>query len=243
MKPTRIAVLLLACSLWPLASCAPSGERLLARAEQQMAAGEYRAAMIDLRNYLSKNPGDAHARALLGLALLKQGYSDEATVEVRKAKEAGAVPSDTLVVDCGLMFARNEHQKVLDECTLPAADDAHLADIAITRGDALLKLQRYEEARGSFEAALHARPEDLDALGGLAEATLRADGTAAHAGGIEAARKVMAAAPDSVRGKLGYWLTLGSIEPMSRPKRHSSRPWPVRRTMSLRWTRSPRCTT
>lgn len=209
----RHAGLLIACALWALASCAPSGEKLLARAEQQLAAGEYRAAMIDLRNYLSKNPGDAHARAMLSLALLKLGSANDAQAELAKAKAAGAVPADTLVVDCGLMVARNEHQKVLDECVLPAGTDEHFSDIAIARGDAFLGLQRYEEARGSFEAAQKAQPESLDALGGLAAAAFGAGGPgAAHAGDIEAARTVMAGAPDSLQRKPGYWLTLGSLE-------------------------------
>ena len=35
-----------------LSACAPKGEALLSRAEQSLAAGEYQAAMIDLRNYV-----------------------------------------------------------------------------------------------------------------------------------------------------------------------------------------------
>jgi len=67
------ACALLACLLVPLAACSPSGEKLLARAEEQLAVGEYRGAMIDLRNYLARNPDDARARVDLGLAMRELG--------------------------------------------------------------------------------------------------------------------------------------------------------------------------
>ena len=60
--PTRsrsaaLPAILLASLLWSLAACAPSGEKLLARAEEQLAGGEYRAAMIDLAQLPRPQPG------------------------------------------------------------------------------------------------------------------------------------------------------------------------------------------
>ena len=73
------------------------------------------------------------------------------------------------------------------------------------RGEALLGLRRYDEARASFESVLKAQPQNLNALQGLAVAAF-------GAGGIEAARTVFAGAPEQVRSRPRYWLALGSLE-------------------------------
>ena len=61
-RTAATAPALIAAVLAALAACAPSGEKLLARAEQQLAGGEYRGAMIDLRNYLAVTLGDPPGR-------------------------------------------------------------------------------------------------------------------------------------------------------------------------------------
>jgi putative PEP-CTERM system TPR-repeat lipoprotein len=188
-----------------LAACAPSGEQLLARAEQQLADGEVRGAMIDLRNYLSRNPDDARARARLGLVMLEMGDVAAAEAEIVKAKKLGAARELTLVADCRLMVARDAYDKVLEECTAPEGSADLATDLFITRGDALIGLKRYDEARDSFESVLAARPNNLNALQGLAAAAF-------GSGGIGAARSVFTGAPDSFRQQPRYWLALGSLE-------------------------------
>ena len=203
--PAVRTLLVLACMLSPLAACAPSGEKLLARAERQLADGEYRAAMIDLRNYLSRNSDDPRARAQLSLVMLELGDFKAAEVEVNKAKALGAGLEQTLVVECRLMILRNEFQKALDECTVPPDAEELSVEMAITRGDALLGLRRYDEARSFFESALRVRPESMPALQGLGAAAF-------GAGGIEAARTVFSAAPEGLKRRPRYWLALGSLE-------------------------------
>ena len=199
------AYALLACLLVPLAACAPSGEKLLARAEKQLAVGEYRGAMIDLRNYLARNPDDARARVDLGLAMLELGEVTAAEEEIAKATSLGAGRDQTLLVECRLMVARASYQKALDECTASGADASRAVELSVVRGEALLGLRRYDEARASFESVLKAQPENLNALQGLAIAAF-------GAGGIEAARTVFAGAPEQVRSRPRYWLALGSLE-------------------------------
>ena len=208
--PTRsrsaaLPAILLASLLWSLAACAPSGEKLLARAEKQLAGGEYRAAMIDLRNYLARNPDDPRARVQLGLAMLELGDITAAEAEIAKATSLGAGREQTLVVECRLMIARAAYQKALDECTSPGEDASRAAQLSVVRGDALLGLRRYDEARASFESVLKAQPQNLNALQGLAAAAF-------GAGGIEGARAVFAGAPEQVRRNSHYWLALGSLE-------------------------------
>jgi len=204
-RPTALSAIVLAGLLWPLAACAPSGEKLLARAEEQLAGGEYRAAMIDLRNYLARNPDDPRARVQLGLAMLELGDVTAAEAEIAKATSLGAGREQTLVVECRLMIARAAYQKALDQCTSSGDGAIRAADLSVVRGDALLGLRRYEDARASFESVLRSQPENLNALQGLAAAAFGAEG-------IEGARPVFAAAPEQLRRNPRYWLALGSLE-------------------------------
>jgi putative PEP-CTERM system TPR-repeat lipoprotein len=187
-----------------LAACAPRGEKLVERAEASMARGDYRAAMIDLRNYVAKHPEDARARARLGAAMLEIGDFGGAEIELAKARDLGAERKDIVVTECRLLAVRGSHEQVLKDCA-DTGEEAIDGDLAAARGDALLGLERVAQAQASFETALRARPDSLDAIQGLAAATFAADGPAA-------ARKVFDAAPQSVKERPRYWLALGSSE-------------------------------
>lgn len=200
-KTNRVLALFIALLL---AACTPRGEKLLERAEASLASGEYRAAMIDLKNYVRAHPEDAHARAQLGRALLELGDISDAEAELTKARELGADRKDTLVAECQLLITRNAYERVLDGCK-DVGDPAIDPDLAIARGDALLGLQRFTEARTNFEFAAKARPTNLSALHGLAAAAFGLEGPAG-------ARKVFAAAPQEVKDQPRYWLALGSEE-------------------------------
>ena len=160
--------------------------------------------MIDFKNYVREHPQDARARAQLGLALLELGDVDGAQSEIGKAHELGADRKDTLVAECRLLVARSAYERVLAECD-DLGDPASDPDLAIARGDALLGLQRYTEARTSFESAAKARPASLSAVHGLAAAAFGLEGPAG-------ARRVFEAAPQAVKDQPRYWLALGTEE-------------------------------
>jgi putative PEP-CTERM system TPR-repeat lipoprotein len=202
VRNTKITAVALSALL--ASACAPQGEKLLARAETSLAQGEYRAAMIDLKNYVAKNPEDARARADLGLALLELGDLNGAETEVGKARALGVDQKAIIVVQCRVLIARDAYQRVLDECTA-LGDPAIDPDLAIVRGEALLGMQRYGDARTSFESVAAARPASLELIQGLATAVYGIEG-------LPAARKVFESAPGEVRSRPRYWLALGSIE-------------------------------
>ena len=202
MRTTNLSLVLAVAAL--LAACGPQGEKLLERAEASMAQGEYRAAMIDLKNYVAKHPDDAGARARLGLALLELGDLAGAQAEVAKAHGLGADRLATLEADCRLMVAAAEYQRVLDECTA-TGDAAVDPALAIARGNALLALERFGEAKAEFQSASQAQAMSLAVIDGLAAATLRTDGAVA-------ARDVFDQAPEELKEQGRYWLALGSAE-------------------------------
>lgn len=187
-----------------LAACGPRGEKLLERAEASLARGEYRAAMIDLRNYVAKHPEDARARAKLALAMLEIGDFGGSEIELAKARDLGAERRDIVVPECRLLAVRGSNEQVLKDCT-DIGDAAIDSDLAISRGEALLGLGRVAEARASFEAALRVHPDSLAAIQGLAAATFATDGAAA-------AREVFDGAPESLKDRPRYWLALGTSE-------------------------------
>ncbi len=187
-----------------LAACAPRGEELLERADSSLAKGDYRAAMIDLRNYVAKHPEDARARARLGLAMFEVGDLDGAEIEITKARELGAERKDIVVPECRLLAVKGAYEQVLTDCG-DTGDAGIDADLAATRGQALLGLKRDVEARASFESALRANPDKLVAIQGLAAAVFALEGAVP-------ARKVFEAAPQSLKGQARYWLALGTSE-------------------------------
>lgn len=188
-----------------LAACSPRGEKLLERAEGSLARGEYRAAMIDLQNYLSDHPENAGARAQLGLALLELGDVNGAEAEIRKARELGAGDEQLKVPECRLLASRSAFERIIKECVVGSGDAATDGEMLIVRGGALLGLGRNDEAAETYRAAVSAQPERLAAYQGLAVATLAT-------GGAAAARQVMASAPDAVKEQARYWTALGGLE-------------------------------
>ena len=187
-----------------LAACSPKGEKLYARAEQSLGAGEVNAAVIDLKNLVKDEPENAKARALLASAYVQAGDFSAAAIEVQKAKDLGATAETVFVPDCYVKVSRSEFQQALDQCLPEKATPAAKPDIQIVQGRALLGLERAVDAKPQFAAALAARPESLDALLGLASATYALEG-------LPAAKDVMAKASPAIEKKSQYWMAMGGI--------------------------------
>ncbi len=187
-----------------LAACAPKGDALYNRAEQALAKGEARAAVIDLKDLVDTEPQNARARALLGQALVESGDIQAGAIEIQKAKDLGA-PKDMIIVpECRVLLAKSEFDKVLSQCKPDAAPASAKVEMQVAQGRALLGLDRAADAKGQFEAVLQAQPGNFDALLGLASATYKTDGLAA-------AKGVLDQAPNDVKQRSAYWMTMGGI--------------------------------
>ena len=185
-----------------LTACAPKGEALYNRANEAMAKGDTRAAVIDLKNLVESEPQNAKARALLALALVRGGELGAGAIELQKARELGA-PADLIIVpQCRVLLSKGEFAKVLEQCKPQSAPEGDKVEMLIAQGGALLGLERTEEAKAQFEAALAAQPDNLDARMGLAGATFKLDGSAA-------ARAVLDGAPEVTRQRPTYWMAVG----------------------------------
>jgi putative PEP-CTERM system TPR-repeat lipoprotein len=188
-----------------LAACSPTGEELYQRAEQAMDEGRYRAALIDLKNLVQAEPGNAKARAALAIALLEEGDAGGAQVEAEKAKQSGAEPSVWLLASCRVQIGRGEFDQALKDCKPDAVPEKQRPAMNVAIGNAYLATNRIGEAKAAYQAALAVRPDNLGAVVGMASAVQVAEG-------VDAARKLLESAPASVQGKTRYWLARGAFE-------------------------------
>lgn len=203
LEPQARRGLLLAAVL-ALVACAPKGEALYQRAGTALEEGEYRAAVIDLKNLVKSEPDNARARALLAYALVKNGEVAAADIELRKARELGADEQSLIAPECHVLVSQARFDDVLLKCKPESAPAAARVDMLVAQGRALTGLDRAAEARPKFEAAIAEAPGDFDALVGLAAAVNATEGVAA-------ARAVLDDAPDDVKAKANYWLALGGL--------------------------------
>ena len=139
---------------------------LVNEAKQAQSKGDYKTAIIQLKNALQANPDNGDARYQLGLAYIDGGDPRSAEKELRKALELKKTPSlvRPALAKAGLL--QGEFQKVLIDT---AIEDGPIApEILAVRGSAQLALNKADEAKSSFEQALGLSPDLPDALLGQA---------------------------------------------------------------------------
>ncbi len=200
----RTLAVLLTCAAM-LGGCTPSGEELRERAARSMAAGDPRAAMVDLKTFLKQSPDDAAARLALGQALLAMGDAKAAASELTRARDLGSTGIELRMALARAWLALDDFERAAAEAEPDAAStDAERRDLLLIRGQALLNLRRDSEADGAFRRALELEPRYVPTLLGLAIANHRLHG-------LDAARKfideALAVDPDSATARL----TLGQL--------------------------------
>ena len=161
----RMIAMVLALGLG-LAGCGGDNpEALLASARDYLAKNDPKAAVIQLKNALQKNPEMSEVRLLLGQALLRTGDAVGAETEFRKA--LALKHSAELVVPslAQALLEQRQFKKLADEfasteLTQPAAQ----ADLKTSIAKAQRALGKTELARNALQTALAADPEYGPAL-------------------------------------------------------------------------------
>ena len=147
-----------------------SSETLVAQAKQYQQKGDTNAAMIQLKNALQANPDDAEARFLLASAYIENGDGAAAEKEIRRAISLKYASDKTAPVLARALLAQGQPQKVLDETAEEAKKNS--PDLMLYRAEALLTLNKRDEAGAALEQALQAQPNNallLAAKGRLAQ--------------------------------------------------------------------------
>ncbi|MFL6634595.1 MAG: XrtA/PEP-CTERM system TPR-repeat protein PrsT [Massilia sp.] len=175
----RVAAVLLAAFLAAaLPACKQqTAEQQRAQAAQLRAKGDFRGALIVLKNALDADPGSTDTRYRLAQTYLDLGDSTTAEKEARQALDRGYARGPALAALAAALVMEGQPKKALDE-TAAGPDDPALT---AARGDALLALHRNDEARTAYERVLAKRADDPAALVGLGRlAIVEGHADAAH---------------------------------------------------------------
>lgn len=154
-----------------LASC--GGRRdvpsLIEAAQRFHQKGENKSAIIELKNALQIDPGNAASRLLLGKVYLESGDSLSAEKELRKAQSLGLPPAAVLPALGKALLLSGQFDKVLAEMRIdPAAAPDIQVSVLGVRGDAFLALGDPRQAGVLYARMLALQPGAAVALRGQA---------------------------------------------------------------------------
>ena len=156
---------------WVLAGAAAvlAEGKPLDAAKKYFDAGEFKAAVIELKNALQADPDNADARLLIGEAYLKLGDGPSAVRAFEKAQEL-KVPKEKWLIPLGRAYLLQNDTKSLLEKITPGDDLSGplLAQVYGLRGMVYLGQGDPGKAQENFDAALNVDPDASEALLGLA---------------------------------------------------------------------------
>jgi putative PEP-CTERM system TPR-repeat lipoprotein len=166
---------------------------LLTSAKQYIASKDYKAAQIQLKNALQKQPESGEARFLLGKVFLDVGDPTSAVVELEKARALNHAPAQVVPALARAMLMLGQRKKLLEQFGSTTLGDA-AADAELQTTIAISHASQGDSAKATaaLERALQIVPNHERAL--LFQARLKAG-----AGDVAAATvlvdKVLAANP------------------------------------------------
>ena len=179
-------------------------KKYLSDAQKAMSSGNYRLAVILLKNATAAAPKNGQIRAQLGAVLLRAGDPASAEHELRQARADGGPDEVVLNSLYQAMLARGEYQSLLNEFTEPPPDaqGSAAADVLKARAVALQGLGRQADAAAAMDRSLKLR-RDVPNLLARARLAQRQNNTAlARSLGDEALR-LDPASGDALMFKLG----------------------------------------
>lgn len=182
------------------AAYAERADEYVAEAREFIAAGEFKAATIQLKNALREAPSNVTARLLLGSLYLREGDGAAAAKEYGRARDLGAPAQEWLGGYARALVLQQDFAKVLEEVVIDEALEAPLrAELLAIRGNAHLALRDAEQAASEYDQALALDPGNP--LASLGKAQIRLS-----SGDVEGAKTqldaVVDAYPDHVETRL-----------------------------------------
>lgn len=164
----RLLLLLGMCISITACGTGSNGGTTLAQANAYLGEGDYRGAVLTLKNILKDNPDDKSARLLLGKVYLPIGDGASAEKELKRAEQLGISPNELLASMGSALLLQGKVDDVLALLhPLKQADNKTNAEILSVKGDAFLAKQDQEEAWQIYQQALDLDPASKDAMQGL----------------------------------------------------------------------------
>jgi cellulose synthase operon protein C len=210
MNPFRILpwtrTLAVLATVLLVASCAKeSPEAMVESARQYLAKNDRKAAVIQLKNALQKEPNRAEARYLLGRALVDNHEFAAAEKELGRARELRHPAEDVDPALAHAMSALGKHKEVIEQFSQSKArTPATRAELDTAVATSLAATGKIEDARLIYAAALAAQP-------GYAPALLGSARIAAASGDVDGALKLAESASVAAPGTVEAWLMQGDL--------------------------------
>jgi tetratricopeptide (TPR) repeat protein len=146
---------------------------LLSKAKASYSSGDYRTAVIHLKNALQQSPQAAEARILLGRTYLKLLNGQGAEQEFKKALQQGATKGDVSPLLAQSYLMQGKAKQIIDEITVNKSDSPKKqAEILSLHGEAHLMNHAVTEAEESYKQALALDPQAEGGLLGAARVAL-----------------------------------------------------------------------
>ena len=186
-----------------MSSCglATSNEERIVRANENIQAGEYRTAVIELKNILATDPDNAAARLLLAKVSLGLGDLLAAEKELGRAAELHASESGIRSLHLKLLLTKRMFAEVLAALSSETGGLTREQQLSY-RGEALLGLSETGAAQATYEEWLALDPESTDARLGIASAMLAS-------GDLDLAIEELQRITKLVPGDVNAWQSLG----------------------------------
>ncbi|WP_326533298.1 XrtA/PEP-CTERM system TPR-repeat protein PrsT [Pseudorhodoferax sp.] len=170
-----------------LAGCGDNPQSLLSSAKEYMAKNDHKAAAIQIKNVLQKQPNSAEARFLLGASLLATGDAAAAEIELRKAREL-KYPDDEVVPRLArAMLLQEQTKKLVEELgAVQLSTPPAVASLQASLAAAYTAERNPTAAQQALSKALAAEPQNTTALLLQARAKLAARDVDGALAGVDA---------------------------------------------------------
>ena len=147
-------------SLWLMAGCDGSNPaKAIESARSNLAKGDHRAAVLEIKTALQAAPESPVARFLLGKALLASGNVVGAELELRKALSLNYAENEVVPELARAMILLGQSEKLREQFSRTQLTDAKAqAELQVMLAIAYAGLGLVDEARAAAEAALAAVP-------------------------------------------------------------------------------------
>jgi putative PEP-CTERM system TPR-repeat lipoprotein len=189
-----------------------SADAFVSEAKEYRQKGDKKAAIIQLKNALQKEPENPEARYLLGNVYNDIGDWISAEKELRKAVSLGMTRETVVPGLSKALLMQGRFQQALDE-TGQVPVEKQSAELSTLRGNAYLALGKLTEAKASFDRALKDKADHPDALIGLARHMLVQKDVAGAMHLSEQAVSANPNNPDTWQFKADLLRAQGKIEP------------------------------